>query len=63
MKKEIMCMDCGSYFSLSTSRIKEYKHKKYRIPTHCPMCRNIRWMEKRQAIYRESKYIGGKHHE
>lgn len=63
MKKEIMCLDCGCYFTLSASQIKGYKRHKYHMPTHCPACRNIRWKEKRQTMYQANKYIGGNHHE
>lgn len=36
MKKEILCLDCGCYFSLTLGAIKTYKSKGLNIPTHCP---------------------------
>lgn len=56
MKKEILCLDCGCYFSLTLGAIKTYKSKGLNIPTHCPACRSIRWKEERTQNRRAKKF-------
>lgn len=65
MKKEILCLDCGCYFTVSINQIKKAKAKGHHIPTHCPACRSIRWKEERTQNRRAKKfernYINEKH--
>ena len=56
MRKEILCFDCGHYFTISLGNIKKLKAKGKHIPTHCPMCREQRWKEERQSIRRAKKF-------
>lgn len=56
MKKEIMCSDCGCYFAVSLGAMKKMKSKGLNIPTHCPVCREIRWKEERQNKKRARKF-------
>lgn len=56
MKKEIMCLDCGCYFSVSLGTMKKMKSKGLNIPTHCPVCREIRWKEERHNKKRARKF-------
>lgn len=56
MKKEFLCLDCGCYFVMSVKQIRRLKAKGLYIPTHCPMCRNIRWKEERRKTRRAKKF-------
>jgi len=56
MSKEILCLDCGCYFTVSIGQIKKLKAKGYKVPTHCPSCRSFRWKEERQAKRRANKF-------
>lgn len=56
MKKELMCLDCGCLFVVSAKQIKKYKKKGFRVPSHCPVCRDIRWREERLKKKRANKF-------
>lgn len=58
MKKEKMCMDCGCEFTVNAREIKQYKSKKQHFPTHCRVCRSIRWEKERLRRKQERKNHG-----
>ena len=63
MKKELLCLDCGHYFSISLGTMKRYKKRGQHIPTHCPACREIRWKEERQEKKRAIKFERNKRYD
>ncbi len=63
MKKDIMCLDCGCQFSISVRQIKSYKKRGLHIPSHCPMCRDIRWKEDRIKTRQAKKFERNKNYE
>jgi len=63
MRKEILCLDCGCYFTVSLGKTKRMSSKGIHIPTHCPVCREIRWKEERQSKKRAKKFERNKDNE
>lgn len=54
MKKKVMCADCGCCFIIRKHEAEKLKLRGRKLPCHCPVCRNYRWMaarvQKRQII-------------
>ena len=57
--KEIMCMDCGKFFGVTSTEREKLRKRGKKCPAHCPACRNDRWAKQHQLQKQKEKYRKG----